>query len=717
MGSQWNPNAGFQLLVRMSIFLLLILLLHIHECRSLNLEGATLLEFRATATKDPYGVLESWNPNDSDPCTWFGVRCVNGEVRMLDLSGFSLEGTLAPKLGNLGHLRSLVLQKNQFTGYIPKEFGGLKNLEVLDLRANTLVGTIPVEIGQLQSLKQLLLCNNKFQGSIPQEVGKLSMLSEVQFDEDLTLASGSGISCPHRKFGHCIWQNSLEQLRKADHSSRSPRKENRLHYLNVLPLFYLRKGPSHVPVRRCCNNLPSSNEQLIERHVTYVAHFVRRKLLQEPSNLPASPASNVNSPDQAAEVPFTRSSGAFPAIPNGKKKHLPPPSETSPGDDPEKTPPSTLNANAPQRPIENQSWKTMKYIYVIPGVAFLVTVAVAVLCMCRKPGETTIGPWKSGLSGQLQKAFVTGAPKLNRSELETACEDFSNIIDTLDDCTIFKGTLSSGVEIAVASTLIPSFKDWKDSSEKAYRKKIDTLSRVNHKNYVNLLGFCEEDEAFLRMMVFEYAPNGTLHEHLHVKEVEHLDWNARVRIIMGTAYCLQYMHHELNPPIAHPNLQSQAIYLTDDYAAKIGDISFGTNIAPKAASPKEESRHAKLPPLADPESNIYSFGLLLLEIISGKLPNAEEHGSLIKWASEYLNDQEKVNSLVDPTLKSVKNNELEIICEIIQDCTHEDPTKRPTMKEVITKLREVIPISPDAAIPRLSPLWWAELEILSVEAT
>lgn len=113
---------------------------------------------------------------------------------------------------------------------------------------------------------------------------------------------------------------------------------------------------------------------------------------------------------------------------------------------------------------------------------------------------------------------------------------------------------------------------------------------------MNLIGYCEEDEPFNRMMVFEYAPNGTLLEHLHGKkktlvsglmmfflsifsrlisflalsdkEMEHLDWSARMRIIMGTAYCLQYMH-ELNPPIAHSKLVSSRIYLTDDYAAKV----------------------------------------------------------------------------------------------------------------------------------------------------
>lgn len=112
---------------------------------------------------------------------------------------------------------------------------------------------------------------------------------------------------------------------------------------------------------------------------------------------------------------------------------------------------------------------------------------------------------------------------------------------------------------------------------------------------MNLIGYCEEDDPFNRMMVFEYAPNGTLFEHLHGnnidlglmmlswlhsrmvimlifglsdKEMEHLDWSARMRIIMGTAYCLQHMH-EMNPPMAHSDFNSSEIYLTDDYAAKV----------------------------------------------------------------------------------------------------------------------------------------------------
>ena len=73
--------------------------------------------------------------------------------------------------------------------------------------------------------------------------------------------------------------------------------------------------------------------------------------------------------------------------------------------------------------------------------------------------------------------------------------------------------------------------------------------------------------------------------------------------------------------------------------------------------------------------------------------------------------------MIDPTLKSFKNDELDGICEVIQECIQTDPRQRPTMMAIIPKLRQVINIPPEQATPRLSPLWWAELEILSVEAT
>ncbi|KAI8000108.1 Protein MALE DISCOVERER 2 [Camellia lanceoleosa] len=713
--------------IQLRCFAILILVLDIRGCFSLNSEGLALLEFRKRVDYDPYRTFANWNANDNDPCMWSGVFCVDGKVQMLELNGLSLNGELASELGNLTHLRSLVVSNNHFFGAIPKEIGGLTMLEVLDLRNNNLSGAIPAEIGGLQLLKRLLLCNNNFDGDLPPELGKLNSLSELQIDENLAFAVTAKIGCINRKFGHCMWQSSLKQLKKAD-SFMIPIKGTLLRYLNVLPLFKSGKDSLHNPAYNCCDELPEGeNGMHMVQNVQNLVNMVRRRLLQQSSNLAAAPASGGFPPDQIIALPSTRSSGSFPAVPNAKKGQSHPP-VSSPADlTPQQNhntsnPNSQISGSINQSPDQNPSsggtsGNTWKYIVVISVIVVLLIVAAAMFFMCRTQAVSNIGPWKTGLSGQLQKAFVTGVPKLNRAELETACEDFSNIIDTIDGCTVYKGTLSSGVEIAVASTAITAASDWSKRSEVAYRKKIDTLSRINHKNFVNLIGYCEEEEPFTRMMVFEYAPNGTLSEHLHVKEVEHLDWNVRLRIIMGTAYCLQHMH-DLNPPVAHFNLNSNAIFLTDDYAAKIGEIGCWAGAAPSKSkiSGENESEHSALPPLSDPETNVYGFGVLLLEIISGKLPHSEEQGPLVNWANEYLSNKESFGNMIDPTLKSSKNNELDIICEVIQDCIQQDTRKRPTMKEVTSRLKEIIAITPDQAVPRLSPLWWAELEILSAEA-
>ncbi|KAE8690474.1 putative LRR receptor-like serine/threonine-protein kinase [Hibiscus syriacus] len=680
-------------------------------------EGLALLEFRARIDSDPYGAFANWNSNDSTPCFWWGIHCVDGKVQMLDLAALSLEGTLAPELGKLSHLRSLVLYKNRFSGAIPKEFGELTKLELLDLRENDLGGTIPAEIGKMLSLKRLLLCDNKLEGSIPSGLERLNLLSELQFDENLTSMSATGIGCVNRKFGLCLWQSSLKQLSRVG-SLLMPIRGALIHYLNASPLAQ-QKDSLAEHQDDCCQNVPVGLSDQQMGHNIQDVPSARRRLLEQSKNLPALPSASMSSNNQIISLPTNRSSGSFPAVPKEKNKHRPSPVELLPPE----TDTTGVEADAEQ-PSGSGSSSSWKFLIIIPCVVIFL-VFLVFLFMYHKRAAKTIGPWKTGLSGQLQKAFVTGVPKLNRAELETACEDFSNIIDTIGGCRVYKGTLSSGVEIAVAATSTSSLKDWSKNSEKAYRRKIDKLSRINHKNYVNLIGYCEEDEPFNRMMVFEYAPNGTLFEHLHVKEMEHLDWNARMRIIMGVAYCLQYMHHDLNPPLAHPNLSSSSIYLADDYAAKVHRFWFKSweigCLSPALKSETlggAESQHSsELPPFVDLEANVYSFGVLLLETISGKLPYSEGQGPIEKWADEYLMDKSKMSSMIDPTLESFKTEELEKICEVIKECIIADPRQRPTMKEIISKLGEVIHIGREQATPRLSPLWWAELEILSMEAT
>uniref|UniRef100_A0ACD5U3S0 Uncharacterized protein n=1 Tax=Avena sativa TaxID=4498 RepID=A0ACD5U3S0_AVESA len=359
-------------------------------------------------------------------------------------------------------------------------------------------------------------------------------------------------------------------------------------------------------------------------------------------------------------------------------------------------------------------------IYVIAGAgaSVLAAMSAALLVLCYRSSKVvTVRPWATGLSGQLQKAFVTGVPALKRPELQAACEDFSNVIGSLPDYMMYKGTLSSGVEIAVVSTTKTSAKEWSKHCESRFRKKITSLSRVNHKNFVNLLGYCQEEQPFTRMMVFEYAPNGTLFEHLHVREDGHLDWPTRLRVAVGVAYCLEHMH-QLSPPEILGTLDTSTVYLTDDFAAKIADVFFCSEEA--SSSTKAEMASLQSPAMSDKESVVYSYGMVLLEIMSGRF-TASDGGLLQGWAASFLRRERQLRDVMDPGLSRnsapLQADTVDRLDSVIRSCTDREARRRPTMTEVARQLREITAMPPDAATPKVSPLWWAELEIISTEAT
>ncbi|KDO68888.1 hypothetical protein CISIN_1g006019mg [Citrus sinensis] len=443
-------------------------------CWSLNDEGLALLRLRERVVRDPYGALTSWRSCDTEnnPCSWFGVECSDGKVVNLNLKDLCLEGTLAPEIQSLTHIKSIILRNNSFSGIIPEGFGELEELEVLDFGHNNFSGPLPNDLGINHSLTILLLDNNDFVGSLSPEIYKLQVLSESQVDEgQLSSAAKKEQSCYERSIK---WNGVLDE----------DTVQRRL--LQINPFRNL-KG-------RILGIAPTSSP---------------------PPSSDAIPPASVGSSDdtKANETSSDRNDSVSP----------PKLSNPAPAPAPNQTPTPTPSIPIP-RPSSSQSHQksggsSSKHIAILGGViggAILLVATVGIyLCRCNK--VSTVKPWATGLSGQLQKAFVTGVPKLKRSELEAACEDFSNVIGSSPIGTVYKGTLSNGVEIAVASVSVASAKDWPKNLEVQFRKKIDTLSKVNHKNFVNLIGFCEEEEPFTRMMVFEYAPNGTLFEHIHSK--------------------------------------------------------------------------------------------------------------------------------------------------------------------------------------------------------
>ncbi|MBA0719886.1 hypothetical protein Golax_007533, partial [Gossypium laxum] len=149
-----------------------------------NSEGDALYTLRKSLT-DPDNILQSWDPNLVNPCTWFHITCnQNNRVTRVDLGNSNLSGHLVAELGKLEHLQYLELYKNNIQGTIPTELGNLKSLISLDLYNNNISGTIPPSLGKLKSLFLTLssyrrLNDNKLTGPIPRELAGISSLKVV----------------------------------------------------------------------------------------------------------------------------------------------------------------------------------------------------------------------------------------------------------------------------------------------------------------------------------------------------------------------------------------------------------------------------------------------------------------------------------------------------------------------------------------------------------
>ncbi|KAK4404673.1 Leucine-rich repeat protein 1 [Sesamum angolense] len=144
-----------------------------------NSEGDALYALRRSLS-DPDNVLQSWDPNLVNPCTWFHVTCnQDNHVTRVDLGNSNLSGHLVPELGKLEHLQYLELYKNNIQGEIPAELGNLKSLISLDLYNNNISGRIPPSLGNLKSVVFLRLNDNQLNGPIPRALASISSLKVV----------------------------------------------------------------------------------------------------------------------------------------------------------------------------------------------------------------------------------------------------------------------------------------------------------------------------------------------------------------------------------------------------------------------------------------------------------------------------------------------------------------------------------------------------------
>ncbi|XWS44453.1 hypothetical protein CRYUN_Cryun15aG0045900 [Craigia yunnanensis] len=210
-------------------------------------------------------------------------------------------------------------------------------------------------------------------------------------------------------------------------------------------------------------------------------------------------------------------------------------------------------------------------------------------------------------------------------DLELATNRFSaeNVLGEGGYGVVYRGRLINGTEVAVKKLL-----NNLGQAEKEFRVEVEAIGHVRHKNLVRLLGYCIE--GVHRMLVYEYVNNGNLEQWLHGAMRQHgtLTWEARMKVVLGTAKALAYLHEAIEPKVIHRDIKSSNILIDDDFNAKVSDFglaklldsgeshittrvmgTFGY-VAPEYANTG----------LLNERSDIYSFGVLLLEAVTGRDP-------------------------------------------------------------------------------------------------
>ncbi|WCJ40993.1 Wall-associated kinase family protein [Euphorbia peplus] len=254
---------------------------------------------------------------------------------------------------------------------------------------------------------------------------------------------------------------------------------------------------------------------------------------------------------------------------------------------------------------------------------------------------------------------------------------------------VYKGVLSDGTQIAVKKA-----KDiGKAQINQEYQQEIGIVSQVNHKNVVKILGLCLETK--VPLLVYEFISNGTLFEHIHQKNSQALaNWKNCLRVAEETALALDYLHSLADPPIIHGDVKTSNILLDDTYTAKVSDFGASVLISPGESdmATKIKGTFGYLDPeylmtgLLTEKSDIYSFGVVLVELLTGEKPNSMARSGEKKNIVHYFISSLESHDLDKLVCFGVANEgemeEIEAFAEIAKQCLRSHGAKRPTMKEV-----------------------------------
>ncbi|KAG4379437.1 hypothetical protein AAZX31_17G237400 [Glycine max] len=671
-----------------------------------------------------FTLLETFNAsgfklNGSIP-EWLGESL--GVLEVLDLSFCSIKGSIPDSIGWLSKLKVLLLSGNFLTGRMPSTFGNLTRLSVLNLSGNSLSGTVPDSVSKLGNLSRLDLSYNFLSGSVPPELGALSSLQFFNLsgnsftgtfpsqlgnlsklvDVDLSMNFLSG-SLPGGSSSSGLLALKVLILRGNLFDGVLPADlwpMPRLHFLDVssnnltgtLPNFTSWNVSSVGFVFNLSNNLfygllntSLDRFEIIDLSSNYLEGEV--------------PGGGVNN------VSLDRN--CLQRIPNQR--------------DLEDCRVFYDNRSLPFGFLKSGSRSRVIFILVgiFGGLGFIVLLALVLMLVLKQchnrrslgvqRGTKDGGPVQEGESPIPPKdtVFVTVGDAFSFEQMLHLTSNFAeaNVIKHGHSGDLFLGVLEGGATVVVKKVDLNLFK------RESYVVELGLLSKVPHARLVPILGHCldNENEKFI---VYKYMPNRDLATSLHRVtgsdgKLQSLDWITRLKIAIGAAEGIAYLH-ECSPPLVHRDIQASSILLDDKFEVRLGSLSEVT--AQGDLQQGVISRVFSKPPSSNQADSgkssvtcaydIYCFGKILLELITGNIEVSKlDDASTKEWLEQTLPyitiyDKERVTKIIDPSLIVDEDllEEVWAMAIVANACLNPKPSKRPPMRHVLKALENPLKI-------------------------
>ncbi|CAO2831735.1 unnamed protein product [Amaranthus hypochondriacus] len=657
---------------------------------------------------------------------------VNRKLEFLVLTQNGLTGIIPESIGNCDNLSSIRVGYNNLIGSIPKTVGNITSLTYFEANNNNLSGEIVVEFSQCSNLTLLNLASNGFTGIIPNELGQLTNLQEL-------------IVSDNRLFGdipESILRN--RNLNKLDLGNNRFNGTIPVNVCNTSRLQFLllsqnsMRGEIPHEIGNCVKLL---DLQLASNYLTGTipAEIGRLKNLQISLNLSFNHLHGSLPPDLgkldklvSLDVSNNRLSGSIPAALKGMLSLIEVNFSNNlfvgaiPAFGPfQKSQNSSFSGNKDLcgQPLssscgtdgDDQENYPRKISYRIilavigSGLAVFISVAVVVLLfMMREKQEN--------LSKDINIVEDTATSKPLITAGNVFVENFRQAIDfdavvkaTFKDTNklscgtfsvVYKATMPSGLVLLVRS--LKSVDKTILNHQNKMIRELERLGRICHNHLMRPLGFVIYEDVAL--LLHEYMCNGTLFQLLHEnsKKPEYEpDWPTRLSIAIGVAEGLAFLH---SVAVIHLDISSGNMLLDANMSPRIAEIEISKLLDPSrgtASISAVAGSFGYIPPeyaytmQVTAPGNVYSYGVILFEILTTRLPVEEAFGEgtdLVKWVQTAPSRGETPEQILDARLSTVSfawRKEMLGALKVALQCTDSTPAKRPKMKKVIEMLQEI----------------------------